>query len=212
MRYSTSKRMGGCGRRVIQKATDFYHGLLTVAVVFRPAWGCTPAGPEVVDRFDSSAPAPVRPATALARTSRCPRSSGHLLPPHRRWLCSIGRRMPKRLRDTPCRTARKTGSRALPSLLRVALSVTSEHLLGLLGSSPIPPSLVTSGARLQLRPLSSTGVTRLPRYLRASPSPHTAQPDSHESPVDPPRSPLGLPVLRLVPVACMPSPLPRQDR
>jgi hypothetical protein len=32
-------------------------------------------------------------------------------------------------------------------------------------------------------------------------------------PVDPDlRSPLGLPVLRLIHYACMPSPLPRQDR
>ncbi len=48
--------------------------------------------------------------------------------------------------------------------------------------------------------------------LRASPPPQTAQPDSHELLVDPLRPPLGLPVLRLLPVACMPSPLPRQDR
>jgi hypothetical protein len=54
-----------------------------------------------------------------------------------------------------------------------------------LGSSPIPQSLVASRVRLQLRPLPSAGVTRFPRYLRASPPPHTAQPDSHELPVDP---------------------------
>ena len=49
--------------------------------------------------------------------------------------------------------------------------------------------------------------------LRASPSPHTARPGSRELPVD--RlllSPLGLPVLRLIHYACMPSPLPRQGR
>ena len=38
---------------------------------------------------------------------------------------------------------------------------TSEHLLGLLGSSPIPRFLVALRVGLQLRPLSSTGVTRL---------------------------------------------------
>ncbi len=94
--------------------------------------------------------------------------------------------MPARPSGTPCRTARRTGSRALPSLLHVTLSVTSEHLLGLLGSSPIPRSFVTSRVRLQPRPLPSTGITRLLRYLRASPPPQAAQPDSHESPVDPP--------------------------
>src|SRR5580704_11852086 len=47
--------------------------------------------------------------------------------------------------------------------------------------------------------------------LRTSPPPQTARPISHELPVDPlPQSPLGLPVLRLVSSACMPSPLPRQ--
>jgi hypothetical protein len=90
-----------------------------------------------------------------------------------------------RLHDTPCRTARRTESQALPSLSRVTRSATSEYSLGLLGSSPIPPSFVTSRVHLQLRPLPSTGITRLLRYLRASPPPQTAQPDSHESPVDP---------------------------
>jgi hypothetical protein len=73
----------------------------------------------------------------------------------------------------------------LPSLLRVTRSATSEHLLGLLGSSPIPRSVVASRVRLQLRPLPSAGVTRFPQYLWASPPPHTALPDSHELPVDP---------------------------
>ena len=66
---------------------------------------------------------------------------------------------------------------------------------------------------------SLTEAPSLPRcypvssVLRTSPSPHTAQPVSRELPVDPCcRSPLGLPVLRLVSFACMPSPLPRQDR
>jgi hypothetical protein len=46
-----------------------------------------------------------------------------------------------------------------------------------------------------------------------SPSPHPARPGSRELPVDPYlRSPLGLPVLPLVPYVCMPSPLPRQVR
>jgi len=36
--------------------------------------------------------------------------------------------------------------------------------------------------------------------------------NSHELPVDRTRSPLGFPVLRLVPYVYMPSPLPRQDR
>jgi hypothetical protein len=84
--------------------------------------------------------------------------------------------------------------------------------LGLLDSSPIPLPFVASCVSFQLRPLPSPGVTRLLRYLRASPPPQTARPGSHEPPVDHFRSPLGLPVLRLVPYVCMPPPLPRQDR
>src|SRR6516162_9552670 len=41
---------------------------------------------------------------------------------------------------TSCRTASRSDSWAIPSLLRVTPSATSERLLGLLGSSPIPPS------------------------------------------------------------------------
>jgi hypothetical protein len=49
--------------------------------------------------------------------------------------------------------------------------------------------------------------------LRTSLPPHTARPVFHELPVDPDRDyRLGLPVLRLVSYAYMPSPLPRQVR
>jgi len=48
--------------------------------------------------------------------------------------------------------------------------------------------------------------------VRTSPPPQTARPGSRELPVDrEPRSPLGLPVLRLIHYVCMPLPLPRQD-
>ena len=87
-------------------------------------------------------------------------------------------------------------------------------ILGWLDSSSNPHVL-----RCFLRP-SLTEAPSLDRsypaslVLRASPSPQTAQPDSHELPVDRDlRSPLGFPVLQLVPFfACMPSPLPRQVR
>jgi hypothetical protein len=45
-------------------------------------------------------------------------------------------------------------------------AVAPEHLLGLLGSSPIPRSFVTSCVCLQLRPLPFTGITRLHQYYR----------------------------------------------
>src|SRR5262249_14405843 len=93
----------------------------------------------------------------------------------------------------------RTGSRALPSLLRVTRSATSEHLAGLLGSSPIPKSLVASCVRLQLRPLSSTGITRLPRSY--GPLRHPSRPSLTLTSrrLIQLRSPLGFPVLPLVP-------------
>src|SRR6266566_1953810 len=54
--------------------------------------------------------------------------------------------------------------RAIPSLCHATPSATSEHLVELLGSSPIPRSFVASCVSFQLRPLPSTGVTRLHRY------------------------------------------------
>src|SRR5207302_3543697 len=88
----------------------------------------------------------------------------------------------------------------------------SEHLMGLLGSSPIPRSLVASCVSFQLRPLPSPGITRLHRYygpLRHPRRPGLALASCRLIRL---RSPLGLPVLRLVPFVYMPSPIPRQDR
>src|SRR6202034_1286188 len=65
---------------------------------------------------------------------------------------------------TPCRTARGNVDWAIPSLCHATLSATSEYLLGLLGSSPIPHSFVTSCVSFQPRPLPSPGITRLHRY------------------------------------------------
>jgi len=98
------------------------------------------------------------------------------------WRRTVSK-MPEHPFGTPCHTARRSGSWAIPSLCRATPSATSEHYLGLLGSSPIPPPFVTSCVSFQLRPL--------PRHypassvLRASPPPHTARPVSHELPVDP---------------------------
>ena len=108
------------------------------AAAFHPAWGCIPAAPVAVDTFDFSVLAPVRPTTAPHRTPRCPQRSDRPLLLLRHWLCSIGRQTPEHPCGTPCRTARGNEGRAIPSLCRATPSATSEHLLGLLGSSPIP--------------------------------------------------------------------------
>ena len=55
------------------------------------------------------------------------------------------------------------------------------------------------------RPSNAACLACTARHERA------ARPSSCELPVDGLPSPLGLPVLRLVPFVCMPSPIPRQD-
>ena len=72
--------------------------------------------------------------------------------------------MPEHLLDTPCRTRHRSEIWAIPSLCRATPSATSEHLVELLGSSPIPRSFAASCVSFQLRPLPSTRITRFRRY------------------------------------------------
>src|SRR5262245_47716462 len=103
---------------------------------FHPAWVYRLAARVVVDRFDFSALASVRPTIAPRHTARCPRKSGCLLPLLRRWLHSVRRHGPEHPSDTPCRKAHRSESWAIPSLSRATPSATSEHSMELLGSSP----------------------------------------------------------------------------
>src|ERR1700745_3182684 len=113
-----------------------------------PAWVYKPVAQVEVDRFDFSALASVRPAIVPCRTARCPRKFVHPLPLLRHWLHNVRRHGPEHPSDTPCRTAHRNESRAIPSLLRATPSATSEHWMELLGSSPIPRSFVASCVRL----------------------------------------------------------------
>jgi hypothetical protein len=106
-----------------------------------------------------------------------------------------------------------SGSRKRLTLFCVTPSATSEHKPGAARLIVNPHVLCCF-----LRP-SLTEVPSLCRsysassVVRTSPPPQTARPGSRELPVDPElRSPLGLPVLRLIPYVCMPSPMPRQVR
>src|SRR5438128_9995730 len=137
---------------------------LLTASAFRPAWVSTPAVRAAVDTFYFSALASVRPTTSSPRTLRCPQMFGRLHLLLRDSLCNIHRRMPSHLLGTPCRTEHRSESWPIPSLCRATPSATSEHLVELLGSSPIPRSFVASCVSFQLRLLPSTGVTRLHRY------------------------------------------------
>src|SRR5206468_1539250 len=134
------------------------------ASAFRPAWVSTPAVRAAVDTFYFSALASVRPTTSSPHTLRCPQTFGRLRLLLRGLLCNIHRRMPSHLLDTPCRTEHRSESWATPSLCRATPSATSERLVELLGSSPIPRSFVASCVSFQLRLLPSTGVTRLRQY------------------------------------------------
>ena len=86
-------------------------------------------------------------------------------------------------------------SPALPSLSRVTPSAASEHFPELLGC-PISASLATCCVRLELRPLPSTGVTRLQRYYE--PLRHPRAPGLSVTGVRlvVPDHAMGLPVLR----------------
>src|SRR6266404_987783 len=137
---------------------------LLTASAFRPAWVSTPAVRVAVDTFYFSALASVRPTTSSPHTLRCPQTFGRLRLLLRDLLCNIHRRRPSRLLGAPCHTEHRSESWAIPSLCRATPSATSEHLVELLGSSPIPRSFVASCVSFQLRPLPSTGVTRLRRY------------------------------------------------
>src|SRR5215471_3347109 len=137
---------------------------LLTASAFRPAWESIPAVRAAVDTFYFSALAPVRPTTSPLRTLRCPQTFGHPRLVLRHWLCNSRKRKPTRLVDTPCRTEHRSENWAIPSLCRATPSATSEHLVELLGSSPIFPSFVASCVSFQLRLLPSTGITRFHRY------------------------------------------------
>jgi hypothetical protein len=119
--------------------------------------------------------------------------------------------------------AHRTGRADLP---HPALGEDSRNRQGPL---PVTPSATSENNRGVIRLIAnlpfyrrflrppSTEAPSLPRnypassVLRASPPSQSARPVSRELPVDPkPQSPLGLPVLRMVPCACMPSPIPRQ--
>jgi hypothetical protein len=129
-----------------------------------PALGYAPAARPPVDTSGFSTPASVRRAIGPAHTPQCPQSPGRPRPPLPYWICSSRRQTPECLCDTPCRTARRTGSPAIPSLWHAAPSATSERFGEVLDSSSISLSFVASCALLQPRSLPSTGVTRLHRY------------------------------------------------
>ena len=103
---------------------------------------------------------PLRPR----RTPRCPRTSGRRSPAHRRWNGSGRRRMPGRRDGTPCRTAGRSDSRAIPSLWHATSPGVSEPFPEVRGSRQSPGSRALSDVGLELRPLPSTGVDRLHRY------------------------------------------------
>jgi hypothetical protein len=75
--------------------------------------------------------------------------------------------------------------------------------MGLLDSSPIPRSLLACCVSFQLRPLPSPGITRLPQYYGPLRHPRRPSLSLTSCRLILYRPPLGLPVLRLVPLpAC----------
>ena len=119
-----------------------------------------------------------------SRTPRCPRTSGR--PPRAAAVVQAAahRQMPGRLFGTPCRTGRRTGSRASSSLWCATPSATSQPLLEVLGSSPISRLSATSCVDLELEAPSLRRSYPASTVLRASPPPDPAQPVPHGRPVE----------------------------
>ena len=166
-----------------------------------PLSGCTRGARGSVDTFVPSVRSSIRRATGRARTPRCPRRSGRPPPGRRRWTGSAGRRTPGCPVDRPCRTAGRTDSPAIPSLWHAASSGVSEPSVELRGSRQSPGSRAPWYAGLELRPLPSTGVTRLPRYYE--PVRHPARPGLSLAGVRSEVTRLrrsGLPVLQVLPL------------
>jgi hypothetical protein len=145
---------------------------------------------------------------------RCPRRSGRPPPGRRRWSGSAGRRTPGCPVGTPCRRGRNTDIPAIPSLWHAASSGVSEPSVELRGSRQSPGSRAPWYAGLELRPLPSTGVTRLRRYYgpvrhpRAGPAcPSRASGWRSRASAD-----RGFPCCVCSPCVDMPLPLPRWDR
>ena len=114
--------------------------------------------------------------------------------------------------DTPCRTAGRTDTRVLPSLWHVTPSAASESLLELSGSSPISGSSPLLAFALNRGPFPPPALPGFPGTTGLSVTP--SRPASSLAGVRlvvTPRPPMGLPVLRGLPLACMPSPLPRRN-
>jgi hypothetical protein len=125
---------------------------------------CRPVAQQVVDRFDLSAPASIRPTIALLHTLRCPPTSDCPLLLRRHWLCRMRRHRSEPPCGTPCRKASRSESQAISSLCRATLSATSECFLGLLDLSSIPPPSSLLAFLFQLGRLPSSDVTRSHRY------------------------------------------------
>src|SRR5699024_2302608 len=117
-----------------------------------------------------SMPVRVPPTSGLRRTIRSPRSSDHRPRLRRAWRGTGRRHKPVCLGGKPCRTAHRTDSRVLPSLLPVTLAEASVPYPELVGSCQ------SLGPRLfercpELRPLSSTGITQRPQYYGPAATP-----------------------------------------
>ena len=144
--------------------------------------------------FSPGAQAPVRPATAARHTPRPPRSPDRPRPV-RPDSSGTGRRHAQHVFPVDLVVQRvEADSPAIPSLWRVTPSAASEPFRSCLGSSQSPcPSLLLA-LILELRPLPSTGITRLHRYYEPLRHPQRARPVPHGRPVDvPDLAPPGFP-------------------
>ena len=120
------------------------------------------------------------------------------------------RHAPGRLPGKSCRTGHRNESQVQPSLLRVMPFAVSEHSSELIGC-PISWSFSTSCIDLELRSLSSSGITRLLQYYEPLRHPKLPGPSLTGVRLTILRSQQGVSCVACVSLVYMLSPLPRHS-
>src|SRR5215472_201503 len=107
-------------------------------------------------------------------------------------LCAPSKAISPRATSPPSVTSGKplaatsSSKSTAPAPPPVFLNIQYRHLRDITLGCPISRSLTTSCVGLELRPLPSTGITRLPRYYEPPCHPQCARPVPHGRPVDHP--------------------------
>jgi hypothetical protein len=133
------------------------------------------------------------------RTPQHPQNPDRPRPARPDWSGTEHRHAPECRRGTSCRTGHRSDNQLHSSLSRVMPFAVFEHSSELI-ACPISWSLTTSCISLELRPLPSTGITRLPQYYEPLRHPRAPEPSLTGVRLVFPDHAKGLPVLRALPL------------